>query len=109
MTCPYCGRRAYAHEFITEGQLRYVKECCELITQAMQSQDYGEYGIDMDNVADAVGRDSPKPKFYYAEESQQNKYNCLACGDFNDILGRYGYCSSCGTHNGCMNSRRTSI
>lgn len=100
MTCPYCGFRAETHEFLTEGQLRYVEACCELIGEAMQSEEDGEYVVDMDKAADAVGKDGPKPKFYYAEETQQNKYKCLACGDFNDILGRYGYCSTCGTHNG---------
>ena len=100
MTCPYCGVRAETHGFLTEGQLKYVEACCKLIEQVMQCEDDGEHVVDMDKVADAVGEDGPKPKFYYAEESQQNKYNCLACGDFNDILGRYGYCSTCGTHNG---------
>jgi len=66
----------------------------------MNSDKDGEYVVDMDEVADAVGKDCKKPEFYYAEESQQNKYECPACGAFNDILGRYGYCSSCGTHNG---------
>jgi hypothetical protein len=66
---------------------------------AMQSQDYGEHVIDMDKIADAVGRTGPRPKFYYAEESQQNKYSCSVCSGSNDILGRYGYCSNCGTHN----------
>ena len=37
--------------------------------------------------------------FYYAEESQQNKFTCNACGASNDILGRFGYCSTCGTRN----------
>jgi len=66
----------------------------------VQSADDGEHLIDMDEVADAVGKGGVKPKFYYAEESQQNKYKCPACDESNDILGRYGYCSSCGTHNG---------
>jgi len=100
MTCPYCGFRADTHVFLTEGQLKYVKACCELVKRAVQSADDGEHVIDMDQVADAVGKEGVKPKFYYAEESQQNKYKCPACDESNDILGRYGYCSSCGTHNG---------
>lgn len=100
MTCPYCGVRAETHGFLTKGQLKYVETCCELFEQVMRCKDDGEHIIDMDEVAEAVGKDGPRPKFYYAEESQQNKYNCLACGDFNDILGRYGYCSTCGTYNG---------
>lgn len=54
----------------------------------------------MDGAADTVGKETSKPNFYYAEESQQNLFKCSACGDTNDILGRYGYCSCCGTHNG---------
>jgi hypothetical protein len=100
MTCPYCGIRAETHAFLTEGQLKYVRACCELLEKALQSERDGEHIVDMDEVADAVGKDLVKPKFYYAEESQQNKYSCPACGQFNDILGRYGYCSGCGTHNG---------
>lgn len=100
LTCPYCSLRAQSHQFLTEGQRKYVTACCELVERAMQSEHDGEHVIDMDKVAEAVGKEGVKPKFYYAEESQQNKYNCTACGDFNDVLGRYGYCSCCGTHNG---------
>lgn len=100
ITCPYCGLRAESHAFLTDGQIRYAKACCDLIEQALSSDKDGESVVDMDKVADAVGKDSEKPKFYYAEQSQQNKYTCLACNDLNDILGRYGYCSSCGTYNG---------
>jgi hypothetical protein len=100
ITCPYCGVRAATHYCLTEGQERYVRACCELIQKAIHSDADGEYIINMDEVADAVGKDIEKPKFYYAEQSQQNKFKCDACSSFNDILGRYGYCSCCGTHNG---------
>lgn len=99
ITCPYCGVRADTHHFLTEGQLRYVRACCELIEKAIYAEVDGEHVIDMDEVADAVGKDIEKPKFYYAEESQQNKFKCEDCGVLNDILGRYGFCSCCGTHN----------
>lgn len=100
MTCPYCGLRADTHAFLTEGQMKYVQACCALVDQAMESGQDGEHVMDMDKVAEAVGKDCVKPKFYYSEESQQNKYICPACSVFNDILGKYGYCSTCGTHNG---------
>ena len=100
MTCPYCGLRDESHNFLTDGQIKYIKACCELVEQVITSDKDGESVIDMDQVADAVGKDCEKPKFYYAEQSQQNKYTCQACGKLNDILGRYGYCSNCGTHNG---------
>ena len=72
MTCPYCGLRAESYAFLTEGQLKYVEACCELVDQAKQSEHDGEHVINMDEVADAVGKDCVKPKFYYAEQSQQN-------------------------------------
>jgi hypothetical protein len=53
----------------------------------------------MDAVADAAGSAAEKPPFYYAEQSQQNKFDCSACGSFNDILGVFGYCSRCRTRN----------
>jgi len=106
ITCVYCGLRADIHNFLTEGQRKYVQGCCELITDAMASDSDGEFVIDMDQVADAVGKDTEKPPFYYAEVSQQNKFNCEACGGFNDILGRYGYCACCGTHNGLAELKR---
>jgi len=99
-TCPYCGLRAQSHAFLTDGQIRYAKACCDLIEKALSSDKDGESVVDMDKVADAIGKDGEKPKFYYAEQSQQNKYTCPACKDLNDILGRYGYCSCCGTYNG---------
>ena len=53
----------------------------------------------MDAVADAAGKDGGKPPFYVSEESQQNKFKCAYSGEYNDILGRFGYCSQCGTRN----------
>ena len=99
-TCPYCGSRSEAHTFLTEGQNRYTRACCEKILIAMDSKVDGNFSVNMDEIADLVGKDCKKPPLYYAEVSQQNTYNCSACGKLNDILGRYGYCSNCGTHNG---------
>jgi vacuolar-type H+-ATPase subunit I/STV1 len=59
----------------------------------------GEVAIDMDEIADAVAKGATKPDFYYAEESQQNQYTCTQCTAFNDILGKVGYCTGCGTRN----------
>ena len=53
----------------------------------------------MDNVADSVQEKAERPSFYYVEERQQNTYRCEACGGISDILGRFGYCSCCGTRN----------
>lgn len=100
ITCPYCGLRAECHSFLTEGQTKYVQACVHLVLNAINGSKDGECAIDMDGAADTVGKETSKPNFYYAEESQQNLFKCSACGDTNDILGRYGYCSCCGTHNG---------
>lgn len=97
--CPYCGLRAEIQDFLTKAQRAYVSQYCAKMCEALESNVDGEYVIDMDAVADASGKDEAKPPFYYAEESQQNKFNCGACGAFNDILGKFGYCSRCGTRN----------
>jgi uncharacterized C2H2 Zn-finger protein len=99
ITCPYCGLRTNTYAFLTEGQRRYVKACCALVEEAIQEGKEKTYVIDMDKVADETGQEGQKPDFYYAEESQQNFFTCKRCGAVNDILGRYGYCSCCGTFN----------
>lgn len=53
----------------------------------------------MDAVADAAGREGEKPAFYVSEESQQHKFSCAACNEYNDVIGRFSYCSACGTRN----------
>jgi hypothetical protein len=97
--CPYCGRRFAAHELLTSAQASYVKQYCDRLRDALDAEQDGVHAIDMDAVADAVGRETEKPAFYYAEESQQHKFTCEACGQINDILGTYGYCTGCGTRN----------
>jgi hypothetical protein len=76
-----------------------VRHYCKTLSDALNSDDDGETVIDMDAVADAIGQEGDKPAFYVSEESQQRKFTCVACEEFNDILGRFGYCSSCGTRN----------
>ncbi len=97
--CPYCATTAQGHEFLSESQLRYVRHYCDILSETMSFKDDGDVVLDMDEVADAVGKESEKPDFYVSERSQQRKFTCSACGEFNDILGRFGYCSSCGTRN----------
>lgn len=97
--CPYCAVRAPGFEFFSKAQLRYVHLYCEKLEQALSSMQDGETIIDMDEVADAVGKEGEKPEFYVSERSQQRKFACVACDEFNDILGRFGYCSRCGTRN----------
>jgi len=97
--CPYCGLHASLVDFLTPGQRSYVAQFCVKLGEALDSPEDGEYIVDMDAVADAVGKVSEKPDFYYAEESQQNKFTCTACGAVNDVLGRFAYCSACATRN----------
>ncbi len=100
ITCPYCGLRAPAHQFVTPAQRAYITRCCELITEALDSDADGETSIEFDATADAVAASqTDKPKFYYSEQGQQTQFTCSACGEWNDILGRFGYCSGCGTRN----------
>lgn len=97
--CPYCRGLAEGFQFLSVAQQRYVRRYCEFLMRALDSQPDGEVMIDMDAVADAVGTDGEIPSFYVSEESQQRKFTCGACEEFNDILGRFGYCSLCGTRN----------
>jgi hypothetical protein len=94
-----CGDEAEGYPLLSEAQLSYVRHYCETLTDGMISVENGDVVIDMDAVADAAGKDGPKPSFYVAEESQQQKFKCTACDEFNDILGRFGYCSACATRN----------
>lgn len=98
--CPYCGFLGTTVEFMTDDQRSYVQEWCGTMDKALMTDVGGEYVIDLDAVADAADAALPeKPAFYYAEQSQQNSYNCASCNAFNDILGTYGYCTGCGTRN----------
>ena len=97
--CPYCRTRARVHDFLTTAQKSYVAQYCAKMREALGADNDGDYVIDMDAVADAVGKNTEKPPFYYAEESQQNNFACSACGGLNDILGTFGYCSVCATRN----------
>ncbi len=100
--CPYCGIRADRHELLTPAQRAYVAQYCAALMSALAADEDGDHIIDMDAVADAVGKESPKPPFYYSEQRQQKPFKCDSCGRFNDILGKFGYCSSCGTRNDLM-------
>ncbi len=97
--CPYCGLHLPAQDFTSLAQKKYVRQYCEKMEGALTNDETGVYEIDMDAVADAVGKDGEKPAFYVSETSQQSKFTCAACEEFNDIIGRYGYCSRCGTRN----------
>lgn len=106
--CPYCATSAEGYEFLSKAQLRFVRHYCEVLTLA-NGRDDGEVVIDMDAVADAAGQLGEKPAFYVSERSQQHKFKCAACDEFNDILGRFGYCSLCGTRNDLANFEEAEV
>ena len=54
-------------------------------------------------------KEGEKPAFYISEESQQCKFVCEACEEFNDILGRFGYCSHCGARNDLQDFLNSSV
>lgn len=101
--CPYCATVAPSHRYLSAAQRRYVSHYVQQLEGAL-----GEVGetttdvqvrIDLDAIADATAGHGPKPSFYVAEERQQHQFRCVACDAFNDIIGRFGYCSLCGTRN----------
>jgi hypothetical protein len=99
LTCPYCGLRDGAHNFLTLGQKRFVEALCLAALEVVHSGRDGTVTLDMDPIADRAQQDVALPSYCYTETSQQHQYTCDACGGTDDILGTYGYCSSCGTRN----------
>lgn len=97
--CPYCRYQDQPFQFLSDAQRRYVEYYCRKLEGALDSGEDGAFVIDMDAVADAVGKQGEKPAFYVSEESQQHKFKCAACDEFNDVIGRFAYCSACGTRN----------
>jgi predicted nucleic acid-binding Zn-ribbon protein len=102
LSCPYCGLKAPAHAFLTPAQRNYVRHYVNLLDEGldeeMEPATERELVIDMDAVVKQAS-DQPRPDFYYSTESQQTRHQCVKCGEFNDIRGRYGYCASCGYRN----------
>lgn len=101
LTCPYCGWRGPAFQFLTPPQQAYVKHYVTTLLETIHSMEPGssaEATIDMDKLADAVPGE-PRPDFYYTSTAQQTVFRCAACNCFNDIRGRYGYCACCGWRN----------
>lgn len=97
MTCPYCGIRASAFQFLTKAQQVYVRHYTRTLVDSLEAENAGEVTIDMDVIARET--DVPKPDFYYTGQVQQTRFKCSECFAFNDIRGQFGYCSSCGWRN----------
>lgn len=111
LTCPYCGKRAGAFEFLTPAQRAYVRHYLATLQGGFEAEmepgTQFDLIIDMDAIADK-GTDLPKPDFYYSAPGQQTRYNCEHCGEFNDIRGRFGYCVSCGWRNNLASLKASS-
>lgn len=85
---------------MTKAQGRYVEHYTQtLIGAIFGDEEESEVEIDMDQYADLTNREVELPAFYHTEESQQSRWKCSRCDNENDILGHYGYCSSCGYRN----------
>ena len=98
-TCPYCIEKDEAHRFLTEGQLAFVRKVCEQVHEALWRLEDGQHSIDLDQIVDEVSQGAARPDFLTAEVTQQSRFKCSSCGAFNDILGKFGSCSCCGTRN----------
>lgn len=97
--CPYCGIFAASFQFLSKSQLRYVQVYCQKWEEAYFADAGSEHVIDLDEIAEATLRGIEKPDFYISEQRQQTLLRCASCGEFNDILGRFGHCSNCYTRN----------
>ena len=108
LTCPYCGLRAESYHYLTPPQKSYIRHYVGLLIkgcEAVSPDSTSEIVIDMNAVADAVS-DKPRPDFYYTSTTQQTEFRCTECNSYNDIRGRYGYCSSCGCRNTAESQRK---
>jgi hypothetical protein len=101
-TCPYCGLRTAAFQFLTPAQRGFLAHIAERLEEELAAPDEKgterEVEIDMESLVQQAA-DEPKPDFYYASQTQQTRYTCDHCGEFNDIRGLYGYCAACGWRN----------
>jgi hypothetical protein len=108
--CPYCNAHGEGYEFLSRAQSDFIVHYCNVLTSAIADVENGEVVIDMDEVADAAElKPEERPSFYVSEESQQHKFRCSACEEFNDILGRFGYCWLCGTRNDLMEFEEVTV
>jgi hypothetical protein len=95
LQCPYCAHRAENAAFTTANQLQFI----DIIRQSFCTafDDKRSLTIDLDQLADTLPEN--RPSWFYAEEKQQNAYDCPACNTRYDILGEYAGCPTCGKRN----------
>lgn len=101
-TCPYCGLRTAAFQFLTPAQRMFLAHLAKRLEEELAAPDEKgterQVEIDMESLVKQAA-DEPKPDFYYASQTQQTRYKCKHCGEFNDIRGLYGHCAACGRRN----------
>lgn len=99
--CCYCGSRFKAYECLSDAQLAYVRATCGFYLSVLEHGQDGLYKIKTrDLLRQGIAQGMPaSPPDFFVEKSKQTKFSCVPCGSLNDILGRFAYCSSCGTRN----------
>jgi hypothetical protein len=93
-TCPYCGTKDVFLNFFTINQKKYIEAYIKKFLELFRSGVSGT--IDFDSLIEHLDTNT---SFIYNEERQQTLFKCLNCSNTNDIIGIYGYCSSCGMRN----------
>lgn len=93
--CPYCRLTTGTHSFLSESQRKYVAAYAELFLDGFESG--RDVTIDIDELGQREGVNAPPSSF--AEEKQQTRFRCKQCPTSADIIGRHGYCPSCGRRN----------
>lgn len=97
--CPYCGITKDSVDFFSEAQNKYVQVYCSVLSSSLKNIKNGQVIIDIDEIANKANNEGNTPAFYFSEQRQQKVYKCVSCGESNDIIGRFCYCSLCGTRN----------
>jgi ribosomal protein L37AE/L43A len=109
LTCPYCGLRADAYTFLTEAHSRYAQLYISAYIEALSATSVispeRQFVIDMDEIAELSV--DQRSDFYYTSQTQQTRFTCPKCGEFNDIRGKFGYCASCGLRNNLASVEET--
>jgi hypothetical protein len=97
--CPYCGLEADSIYFLSHAQAAYIRHYIRKWEELGIAETPSTRVIDMDEIADTTLKSADRPDFYISDERQQTHLVCQECGEFNDILGRFGHCSLCFTRN----------
>lgn len=101
--CPYCGKYSRAFECLSDAQRAYVDACCILYERILTEEKDGYYEISArELLAQAMASEdgvTPAPPEFFMEKQRQTRFTCDSCANATDVLGRFAYCSSCGTRN----------